>query len=71
VEKNRPKRGPTYLCQIENINISVLKRSTRLWGHFSIFKKLSNVNNHPMSENSPNLATLVVTNANEPETSVE
>jgi hypothetical protein len=39
----------------------VEKSSPKTWPTFEIFIKLSNVNNHPMGENSPDLVTLEMT----------
>jgi hypothetical protein len=36
----------------------VVKINGKKWATSAIFKKLPKVNNHPMSENSPNLVTL-------------
>jgi hypothetical protein len=56
--KNRPKWGPTdfFLNFLHNFYCG--KCSQKIWAVYLNFVNLQKVNNDPIGENSPNLATL-------------
>jgi hypothetical protein len=54
------KVAQNNFCQSQHILYNFGKSSTKIWTTFVIFEKLSNVNNRPLGENSPNLVTLAL-----------